>query len=119
MRNKPFRLKLSHFPHDTTFLHCGTASSADECDICHSPIASGSTFWYYDVGTHDTMPVIGPECYHKFTPMSHQKPYWLNMPTDGAVNDIRTSDDAGWREYVDGIWDEWDEIWGEPEPKER
>lgn len=109
--NKPFRLRLSHFPHDVNFLHRGTATSDDGCDICGDAIANGSTYYYYDVGTHDKLPVIGVECYHKFHPMSYQKPYWITMPNNGSTQDIRTTDDAGWREYQDGIWDEWQEIW--------
>lgn len=111
--NKPFRVRLSHFPHDVNFLHTGTATSADECDICHAPIASGATYYYYDVGLHDTKPVIGIECHHKLAPMSYQKPYWLSEPNKGSCDNIRTSDDKGWREYIDGVMDEWDVIWGD------
>ncbi len=109
--NKPVRVRLSHFPHDTTFLHTAVAAADLTCDIGKEKITSGETYYYIDTNGRMTVTNICAAHKYMFTATGHQKPYWTHMPTQGATQDIRTTDDAGWREYIDGIYDEWQEIW--------
>jgi hypothetical protein len=113
-RSRPYHIKTSHWRHDTAYLKQGTATETTYCYACKQTILAGATLWYVDVGAPDGVPkAIGLECQHKFTGIgSSQSPYWIAKPSMAACDNMRTLDDKGWREYSDGIADEWLEIWG-------
>jgi len=111
--NRPYHVAPSHYAHDTAFLKAATATSDDSCRVCHLTVVSGATFYYVDQPLHGgKTSVICGACVHQFQPNgSYMKPYWITQPGMAACNNIRTSDDKGWREFVDGIMDEWDDEW--------
>ena len=110
-RNKPFYVKLSHYPKEESW-RITTVATPWYCKRCYTTSNAG-TQYYIDVGNLGaTSASWCTSCHHRFhAAAQYNKPYWVKHPTQASTSNIRTNDDAGWREYEDGIWQEWLELW--------